>query len=132
GMFALMIPSVPVGEEVYTMAFNGIAIGIVGGIIGLVLMFRILIKTEFWQKITAPGTQRSEEGYDTSIGLEPMVAKLGQATSDLRPSGWVTVDDQRIFVVTEGEFVKKGEPVKVLSVDGNRVVVRKINVEIKE
>lgn len=128
GMFALMIPSVPVGEEVYTMALNGIAIGIIGGIIGIVLMFRILIRTKFWQKITAPGTQRHEDGYDTSIGLEPLVAKLGQATSDLRPSGWVTVADQKIFVVTEGEFVGKGEPIKVLSVDGNRVVVRKINV----
>jgi membrane-bound ClpP family serine protease len=26
--------------------------------------------------------------------------------------------------VTEGEFVEKDQPVKILSVDGNRVVVR--------
>ena len=132
GMFALMIPDVPVGHEVYSMALTGISIGIVGGIIGLFLMFRILIKTEFWKKITAPGTQRHEDGYDTSIGLESYVDKLGQAVTDLRPSGWITVDEQRMFVVTEGDFVQKGDPVKVLTVEGNRVVVRKINVEVKE
>jgi membrane-bound ClpP family serine protease len=32
--------------------------------------------------------------------------------------------DQKIFVVTEGEFVKKDQSIKILSVDGNRVVVR--------
>ncbi len=132
GMFYLMIPDIPVGQEVYSMAVTGIAIGIIGGIIGLILMFRILIKTEFWQKITAPGTQRHEEGYDTGLGLESLVGELAQADTDLRPSGWVIHGDQRIFVVTEGSFVQKGEPVKIIAVDGNRIVVRKINVDIKE
>jgi len=30
-------------------------------------------------------------------------------------------------VVTEGEFVENGDDVKILSVDGNRIVVRKVN-----
>lgn len=132
GMFALMIPDVPVGPEVYSQAFTGLAIGIVGGVIGLFLLFRLLIRTKFWQRITSPGVQRHEEGYDTSIGLESYAGRLGQAITDLHPSGWVTVEDKRMFVVTEGEFVNKGDPVKILSVDGNRVLVRKINVEVKE
>jgi len=53
-----------------------------------------------------------------------LVGKSGVATSDLRPSGWVLLGDQKIFVVTEGEFVKKDQSIKILSVDGNRVVVR--------
>ena len=47
--------------------------------------------------------------------------------SDLRPSGWITSDDQKIFVVSEGDFIEKESKVKILSVDGNRVLVRKIN-----
>ncbi len=132
GMFALLIPDVPVGQEVYSMAIIGITIGIIGGLIGLVLMFRILIRTEFWKKITAPGGQYHEDGYDTSLGLESLVGKQGQAATDLRPSGWVNISDQRIFVVTEGEFVTKDAPVKILAVEGNRVVVRKTDLEIKE
>ncbi len=132
GMFALLIPDVPVGSEVYSMALTGITIGVIGGLIGLVLMFRLLTKTKLWNKITAPGAQYHELGYDTSLGLESLVGQQGQATSDLRPSGWVLVGDQKIFVVTEGEFVSKDTPVKILEVDGNRVVVRKTNTEVKE
>ena len=55
------------------------------------------------------------------MGLE------GETLSDLRPSGWITVDDQRVFVVSEGDFIEKNCKVKILSVDGNRVVVKKLN-----
>ena len=36
-------------------------------------------------------------------------------------------NDQRVFVVSEGGFIDKGSSVNILSVDGNRIVVRKIN-----
>ena len=51
----------------------------------------------------------------------------GITESDLRPSGWIKVKDQRLFVVTEGDFIEKNCKVKIHSVDGNRVVVRKLN-----
>ena len=103
---------------------TGLTIGLIGGVIALVLLFRMVTKTKFWTKLTFPGVESQEEGYSTSIGLENLVGKSGVATSDLRPSGWVLLGDQKIFVVTEGEFVKKDQSIKILSVDGNRVVVR--------
>jgi membrane-bound serine protease (ClpP class) len=63
------------------------------------------------------------------IGLENLVGQQGVADTDLRPSGWINVSNQRIFVVTEGSYIDKQENVKILSVDGNRVLVRKINQE---
>ena len=51
----------------------------------------------------------------------------GTASTDLRPSGWINIGEQRIFVVSEGDYITKNDQVKVLSVDGNRVVVRKLN-----
>ena len=32
----------------------------------------------------------------------------------------------RVFVVSEGGFIDKGKSVKILSVDGNRILVRKL------
>ena len=89
----------------------------------------MVTKTKFWTKLTSPGIESEDEGYSTSIGLENMVGKSGIATSDLRPSGWALVGDKKIFVVTEGEFVDNDQPIKVLSVDGNRVVVRVNSIE---
>ena len=129
GLYELLLPDIPVGAEFETMAIWGLTIGIIGGIIGLVLLFKLMTKTVFWQKLTSPAVEKTEEGYSTSVGWENLVHAEGVSQTDLRPAGWVIIDGKRIFVVSEGDFIEKDSKVKVLSVDGNRVVVRKLNSE---
>ena len=120
----LLLPDVPVSQEIYDSAMTGLTIGLIGAIIAVILLFRMMTKTKFWIKLTSPGIESNEEGYNTSLGLENLIGVTGVATSDLRPSGWVLINNEKIFVVTEGEFVDKDQEIKILSVDGNRVVVR--------
>jgi membrane-bound serine protease (ClpP class) len=129
GLYMLLLPDVPVSQEVYDAAMAGLTIGLIGAIFALILLFRLMTKTKFWVKLTSPGVESQDEGYSTSIGLEDMVGKSGVATSDLRPSGWALFGERKIFVVTEGEFVDKDQSIKILSVDGNRVVVRVNTIE---
>jgi len=129
GLYELLLPDTPIGPELEAMAMWGLIIGIIGGLIGLVLLFKMMTKTTFWQKLTSPGVEGAESGYSTSVGWESLVGMKGEAQSDLRPSGWVTVDGRRVFVVSEGDFIEKNCKVIILSVDGNRVVVRKLNSE---
>ncbi len=124
GLYELLLPDVPVGKEVTSMALTGFTIGIFGGLIALILLFRLMIKTDFWQKLTSPEGQKEEKGYTTSIGLEEFVGKFGSADTDLHPAGWAMVENQRISVVCEGLFIDKGTEIEILTVDGNRVVVR--------
>lgn len=56
--------------------------------------------------------------------LSGLVGKEGKALTVLRPAGTALVGADKVDVVTEGEFVAAGTPVKVLRVDGTRVVVR--------
>lgn len=126
GLYRLLLPDIPVGGEVAEMAMVGLTIGIIGGLIGLVLLFKLMTKTKFWKKLATPDVQDHERGYDTSLGLEDMVGEEGLAESDLHPSGWTMFGDKRIFVVSEGTFIEDGEKVKIITVDGNRIVVRQI------
>lgn len=126
GLFMILLPAHPLYLD-YDNALRGLIIGIIGGLIGLFFLGRVVIRTKFWQKITLPFSEKSSEGYSTSIGLEELVGVMGVAVTNLRPSGWVTVDERRIFVVSEGDYIANGDPVKILSVDGNRVVVRNIH-----
>ncbi len=126
GLYRLLLPDMPVGEEVADMAMFGLTIGVIGGLIGLVLLLKLMTKTKFWKKLATPDVQDHERGYDTSLGLEDMIGKEAVADTDLHPSGWVTIGDKRIFVVSDGTFIEDGEKVKIITVDGNRVVVRKI------
>ena len=126
GLYLLLLPDIPVGEEVLGQAMDGFLIGLVGAVIGLVLLVKLMIKTKFWEQLTAPDTQKKEDGYSNTFGWESLQGETGIADTDLHPSGWVRVKDQRIFVVSEGEFIEVGKEIKNLSVDGNRVLVREL------
>jgi membrane-bound ClpP family serine protease len=57
--------------------------------------------------------------------LSELLGKEGVAITNLRPSGTVLIEKGRIDVVTRGDYIEKGETVKVLKVEGSRVVVGK-------
>ena len=126
GLYLLLLPDIPVSEEVLGQAMDGFLIGLVGAVIGVVLLAKLMIKTKFWEQLTAPDTQKKEDGYSNTFGWESLQGETGNADTDLHPSGWVRVKDQRIFVVSEGEFIEEGKEIKILSVDGNRILVREL------
>lgn len=126
GLYLLLLPDIPVSEEILGQAMDGFLIGLVGAVIGVVLLAKLMIKTKFWEQLTAPDTQKKEDGYSNTFGWESLQGETGISDTDLHPSGWVRVKDQRIFVVSEGEFIEEGKEIKILSVDGNRVLVREL------
>jgi membrane-bound serine protease (ClpP class) len=64
------------------------------------------------------------EGYISGEPRQDLVGREGRALTDLRPSGTVVVDEERLDVVTEGPFVLAGAPVVVIRSEGYRHVVR--------
>jgi membrane-bound serine protease (ClpP class) len=46
----------------------------------------------------------------------------------LRPAGVALVNGRRVDVVTEGGLIAAGARVKVVAIEGNRVVVRRVQV----
>jgi membrane-bound serine protease (ClpP class) len=52
------------------------------------------------------------------------VGRSGVALTDLRPSGTAGFGDERLDVVTEGEYLRQGSAVEVIRSDGYRHVVR--------
>lgn len=53
------------------------------------------------------------------------LGKQGITISPLRPAGIAEIQDQRIDVVSDGEFIESEAPIIVTRVDGNRIVVRR-------
>ena len=58
-----------------------------------------------------------------------LVGQLGLALTDLRPAGTARFGDDRVDVVTQGDFIRSGTTIKVLHVEGNRVTVREASAE---
>jgi membrane-bound serine protease (ClpP class) len=60
---------------------------------------------------------------DRSVETAISAGRTGKAITLLRPSGKAMIDDRRYDVVTRGEFLDKGTPIRVVSVKGARIVV---------
>lgn len=70
--------------------------------------------------------RRASGWVPARVDLSGMVGQEGTALTVLRPAGTAKVGDQRLDVVTEGEFIAAGTALKVIRVDGTRVVVRSL------
>ena len=55
--------------------------------------------------------------------LNYFIGKTGAAHTPLRPAGIADLDGVRLNVVTEGDYIERGTPVRVVRVAGNRIVV---------
>ena len=55
-----------------------------------------------------------------------LVGATGLALSDLRPGGFAQIGRRRVDVVTQGDYIRVGEPVEVIADEGYRRVVRRL------
>jgi len=63
-------------------------------------------------------------GWESAPQRVDLVGRDGTAITDLRPSGTALIGDERIDVVSEAEWIQAGTPVRVVSAEGYRHVVR--------
>jgi membrane-bound serine protease (ClpP class) len=103
-------------------ALQSIAVAIVLSAIFFVLAQRVLPENAFVRRLVFAGTQGPD--YVASEDHRALLGAVGEAASFLRPAGVATFGNRRVDVLTEGEFVPAGTPVRVTRVEGARIFVR--------
>ena len=58
--------------------------------------------------------------------LKKLIGKIGVTQSELNPEGTIQIDDEVYEVRTEGEQVDEGRGVKVVRVQGKKIIVRRV------
>jgi membrane-bound serine protease (ClpP class) len=72
------------------------------------------------------GGAHRADGYIAAAPRHDLVGQDGIAVTDLRPAGTAQIGQERVDVVTEGEYVAQGRAVRVVRSEGYRHVVRGI------
>ncbi len=81
-------------------------------------------KLPFSKQLFLQESLDAEKGYvSQEDGLDQLAGREGVATTDLHPSGIAEIDGRRTDVVADGEMIEKGTKIRVVHVEGNRVVV---------
>ena len=124
GLVGLLGGAAVVGAVAVAWATLGAAHGLLAlgaGACAAGLLFWAFARTRAGQKMVLLETQRSGRGPDARLAA--LAGKEGRALTPLRPAGTVEIDERAVDVVTDGLYVEAGTPVRVSSVEGNRVVV---------
>ena len=73
-----------------------------------------------------PILEEEETFKNVDAETSPLIGREGIALSTLRPSGTGVFDEDRIDVVTGGEFIEKETPIRIIEAHGNRIIVVQI------
>ena len=69
-------------------------------------------------------TESNEDGYRSTQDLAVFMGKEGIASSVLRPTGIADFDGVRLNVSSEGDFIAAGTKVRIIKVEGAKILVK--------
>jgi membrane-bound serine protease (ClpP class) len=113
-------------ENVIHMGIS-ILIAIIISIVASIFMIKVLgRKMSIFKKIILNDSTNTEQGYVSNVNRVDLLDKKGVTLTQLRPAGKIKIEDEIIDAVSEGAFIQKDQEVKVIKVEGSRIVVRGI------
>lgn len=102
---------------------------VLAAIVAVSLIFALAPKINQWQmfsRFSLADTQQREAGYTSSAYSNSLLGREGLAHTRLMPSGKILIDDDIYDAYSRGEFIDRGEKVKVISTEGTSLRVKKI------
>jgi membrane-bound serine protease (ClpP class) len=115
--------SFPSGQAISSAVLT-LASSLVMLVIAMFSIGRMLPRSERFGQLILEPTLAANTGHTSAMTHVEWMGKTGEAITDLRPSGTVEIEEDRIDVVTSGEYIEKGTAIEVVSVEGARVRVR--------
>jgi membrane-bound serine protease (ClpP class) len=123
---SFVLPHNAVEEQILLANVGNLTLLFLAVIVLGAVMWRLLPRVPWFNRVFLPAPASSAGGSGRGVadqGLTAYVGRIGTAATVLRPTGAMDLDGERLDVVTEGAFVEAGTPVRVLYVQGQRVVV---------
>jgi membrane-bound serine protease (ClpP class) len=122
---AFIIMSLLFAGASVTHMLLSIIIAIAIAVVGMVVLMKFFgKKLQVFNKLVLKDATTSEEGYVSNENRVELISKIGITLTPLRPAGVVEVDGERLDVVSEGNFIDTQKSVRIVKVEGSRIVVR--------
>lgn len=126
GIITVVYAIIYVNKSTYYIAFILVVSLIFAVILYYVNRNVLHKKLMFLDRLVLNASISTEDGYVASESRVELVGQILKAYTDLRPAGVAILDNEKLDVVTDGDFIEKGNDIEVIRVEGMRIVVKKI------
>ena len=106
---------------ILTEAMTRVMLSLLGAFVLALVLGRLLARSAVGQALVL---NESTSGFLSAPTASDLVGRFGEALTDLRPAGKITIDGQRHEATSEREFIPKGARVRVIGREGHELVVR--------
>lgn len=111
-----------ISQAIWTMALT-----LTIGVAMIASFVRYIPGNAMFNKLVLSESTDRAHGYTSADSQVELLGEEGVAMTALRPSGTALLNDRRVDVVSDGDFVEKGARVRVVETANMKVVVRKID-----
>ncbi len=122
------IPRTPYDSEVLRHSLLMIIGSFLAASIVITLLMKFVPGIPIFNRIVLTTEETPDFGFkDTKETLKPnLIGKQGNAITPLHPAGKVEIGETTLDVVTQGDFINKGQTVEIVEAKGNHIVVKAV------
>jgi len=103
-----------------------LAVALVGAFVLILILAKYLPKSNLFNKLVLAEAETAETGFVSYPSEKELVGTEGIALTDLRPAGSAEINGVRYDVVADWQYIERGKRVKVIRVEGIKVVVKEV------
>lgn len=126
GGLVFVIAGTVLAMQDLTTAVLSLSISIIITAFVAIIMVKMGFKSKLLNKIILSNRLEGKKGYLSNEAKEDMTGKEGVSLTELRPSGFATIEGEKYDVLTEGGFIPKDTQIKVVRVEGAKIFVRRM------
>ena len=109
--------------ESVSIAIIQLSASILFALLGIFVLAKYLPKSRAFNRLVLAEAEKSEHGFVSYPSVKELLGKEGIAYTTLRPGGTAEIDGKRVDVVADSEYIDRGTKIRVLRVEGIKVVV---------
>jgi membrane-bound serine protease (ClpP class) len=112
--------------DIIASAIIQLAVALVGAFLLILLLAKFLPKSNLFNRLVLAESETAEQGYVSYPSAKELIGTDGIALTDLRPAGSAEINGIRYDVIADWQFIERGKRVKVIRVEGIKVVVKEV------
>jgi membrane-bound ClpP family serine protease len=110
-----------------------VSMGFLIGGFSSALFLKVFPSRNLWAKMTLKDRLTSDIGYNSiNERYHELIGKQGRTISSFRPTGTIEVDGEQYSATSGGHWLEANMDIVVTSVDGTRILIKKLEQERSE
>ncbi len=93
---------------------------------GILILAKYLPKSRWFSRFVLSEEETAERGFVSYPSETELLGAEGIALTNLRPAGSAEINGKRVDVIADWEYIERGKKVKVIRVEGIKVVVKEV------